>query len=188
MSKIHELAVLIHEHNRITAQIAALLERPAERGHIGEYIAEAVFDVPRPKAANQRGIDGHFRSGPLSGRSVNVKWYGRREGILDMARNDPPDYYLVLTGSTSAAGSSRGATRPLVIENIYLFEGQALAAAEVKAGTAASVRQHLWEAAEIYPAHNPAFALTEEQRGLLELFRSPQIAPLNLAGNSPGQP
>lgn len=188
MSKPRELAALLHEYNQITARIAVLVERPAERGHIGEFIAEAVFDIPRPKAANQRGIDGHFNSGPLEGRSVNVKWYGWREGILDVARGYGPDYYLVLTGPASTAGSSRGATRPLVIEHVYLFDARQLTEAGIKPGTAASVRQHLWEAAEIYPAHNPIFELTEEQRKLLELFRSPQIAPHNLTWVSHGQP
>jgi hypothetical protein len=43
----------------------------------------------------------------------------------------------------------------------------------LKIGVASSVRAQHWEAAEIYPRHNPAFPLTEEQRDLLALF-SPQ--------------
>ncbi|MGW6445419.1 hypothetical protein [Lentzea sp. NPDC055074] len=39
-------------------------------------------------------------------------------------------------------------------------------------GTASSVRDELWDAAEIYPRRNPSFPLTDEQREMLALFCS----------------
>ncbi|HUQ59389.1 hypothetical protein, partial [Lentzea sp.] len=65
---------------------------------------------------------------------------------------------------------------PMVIDAVYLFDAAAvvgeLRARGRKIGVASSVREELWEAAEIYPRRNPSFVLTEEQRELLALFGS----------------
>jgi hypothetical protein len=42
-------------------------------GHLGEWIAVQVLDIELEVSAVSAGIDGHFRSGPLQGRTVNVK-------------------------------------------------------------------------------------------------------------------
>jgi hypothetical protein len=42
---------------------------------------------------------------------VNIKWYLKREGLLDTSESVRLDYYLVLAGPRSAAASSRGSTR-----------------------------------------------------------------------------
>ena len=47
-------------------------------------------------SAAAAAIDGHFRSGLLEGRTVNIKWYLNREGLLDTSESDLLDYYLVL--------------------------------------------------------------------------------------------
>jgi hypothetical protein len=175
MEPLHQLALMLGEHQRITAQIAALIGRPAERGHIGEYIAAAIFDIALEDHANHRGSDGLFRAGPLAGRSVNIKWYGVNSGILDLAQAGVPDHYLVLTRPRAGAGSSRGVARPLTIECVYLFETPTLVGELTrtgqKIGTATSVRRHLWDAAEIYPAQSPRLPLTHEQRAQLALFQ-----------------
>ena len=44
--------------------------------------------------------------------SVNVKWYLKREGVLDTTESAILDYYLVLAGPPSGAVSSKGTTRP----------------------------------------------------------------------------
>jgi hypothetical protein len=107
-----------------------------------------------------KGIDGRFTSGPLSGRTVNVKWL---------------DYYLVMTGPASPALSSRRAVRPWCITAVYLFDARELlthlTARGVKIGVASSVRAVLWDAAEIYPkARSQTLRLRPEQRKLLQLF------------------
>jgi len=56
---------------------------------------------------------------------VNLKLYGKREGLLDIPQA-VPDYLLVLTGPSSAAMTSLGGTRPLVIEEVFLFDGPGL--------------------------------------------------------------
>ncbi|HEX2713341.1 MAG TPA: hypothetical protein VHM88_14170, partial [Candidatus Acidoferrales bacterium] len=109
------------------------------------------------------------------GRSVNVKWYGKQEGVLDLHARRPPEYYLALTGPAGSATSSRGATRPWVIQSVYLFEAQPLLAdlraRDVKIRTGSSVRRELWTAAEIYPEpRNATLVLCQEQRDMLALF------------------
>ena len=46
----------------------------------------------------QEGIDGRSANDPLAGKTVNVKWYGKREGVLDINPAGVPDHYLVMTG------------------------------------------------------------------------------------------
>ena len=161
--------------NAADAEIARLIGRPCQVGHVGEWIASEVFDIALHESASTAASDGNFRSGPLAGRSVNVKWYGLEESILDVRRGEGPDTYLVMTGPRSSVGSSRGGTRPWVISQVYLFEHAALIgdllARGLMIGVATSVRRSLWDAAEIYPRPgSPLMALTDEQRRNLALF------------------
>ncbi len=175
MTDLHKLAELIQARTVIDNQIAALLGRPSERGHTGEYIAAAIFGIDLHPSATHKGSDGLFTTGSLAGRTVNVKWYHRLQCILDINPDGVPDYFLVLTGPKSSGGSSRDLTNPWVIEHVFL-----LTASEViadvqtrgsKIGVATSVRQHLWAAAEIYPVpRNNTLVLTDEQQTLLKLF------------------
>lgn len=167
------LAQLLHQRNDLDAQIAAIIKRPMTAGHAGEWIAVQVFDIDLEASAAQAAIDGRFRGGPLDGRSVNIKWYLKREGLLDLTVPAKPDTYLVMTGPQATAVSSRGTTRPWCIDAVYLFDTQQLhtALADRKIGVASNVRRELWRGAEIYPdARNPALPLSPEQRAMLELF------------------
>jgi hypothetical protein len=177
VNDITHLAELLNRRNAIDAQIAALIGHPALRGHLGEYIASEVFGIGLMASATQKGFDGRFRDGPAAGRTVNVKYYGKREAILDINPEAVPDHYLVLTGPASPAASSRGQTRPFVIDSVFLFDGPALVAdlqrRGLQIGVATSVRQHYWCEAEIYPTQaNTALVLTDRQRRVLALFGS----------------
>jgi len=172
-ARLAELADLLRARNALDAQIAAIIGWPPEKGHLGEYIAARIFGIQLQESASHKGIDGYFTSGPIAGRSVNVKYYGKRDGLLAVASADGPDYYLVLTGLRAGAGSSKGLLRPFVISSAYLFaHGPLLAAITAKPDPfATSVRAHLWETAEVYPTpSNVLLSLTDEQRALLALF------------------
>lgn len=104
-----------------------------------------------------------------------MKWYLKREGLVDLTESPALDYYLVLAGPSSAPASSRGGLRPWRIAAVYLFNVPRLLdeqrARGVKIGTASSVRVDQWDAAEIYPrATNPALSVSSEQATLLRLF------------------
>jgi hypothetical protein len=140
-------------------------------GHLGEWIAAQVFDIELEASAVAAGIDGHFRSGPLRGRTVNVKWYLKREGLLDTSETAALDYYLVLTGPPSAAASSRGTDRPWRIEAVFLFDARQLRAQQIMRGVASSVIKQQWTAAEIYPSPtNTDLTVTPHQTLQLKLF------------------
>ncbi len=176
MHELFQLAALIKQSNTIADEIAALIGRPAEIGHIGEYIASKIFHITLAESASYKSIDGYFIDGPLTGRSVNIKCYAKWESVLDITPNALPDFYLVLAGPKSGALSSRGTTRPRVIEYVFLFNATELVAAliarKVKIGDSTSVVQQLWLQAEVYPAQrNMTVVLSEEQRKLLALFR-----------------
>ena len=95
MHDLHDLAKLINQRNLVAAKISSIVGWPAMIGHVGEFIASRIFDIELLDSASAKGIDGHFRSGPLSGRSVNIKWYARQEGLLDITPEYLPNYYLV---------------------------------------------------------------------------------------------
>ena len=175
MSSIKELATLIKTRNDVTNEISKIIERPALVGHVGEYIASKIFDIKLSESATQKGIDGYFTTGPITKKSVNVKFYGKQEGILDINPNGIPDYYLVLAGPRRPAASSRGEKRPWIIEYVFLFNSDRLipelTTIGVKIGIATSVRKYLWEESEIYPnQRNNGLILNESQKELLKLF------------------
>jgi hypothetical protein len=68
-----ELATLLRERNTLDARVGQLLDRPANTGHIGEWIAARIFDIQLETAANAAGID------------------GKQEGLLDMRSTTPLD-------------------------------------------------------------------------------------------------
>ena len=111
MQDLARLAALIQQRNAIDQEIAQLIGRPALIGHVGEYIASRLFGIDLMASASHKGIDGYFGDGPLAGRSVNIKWYAKLEGMLDITPAALPDTYLVLAGPPDSALSSRGATR-----------------------------------------------------------------------------
>jgi hypothetical protein len=172
---LHTVAGLLRDRNAIDAKIAAVIGRPMAAGHLGEWLAARIFDIELESNATTAGFDGRFASGPLNGRTVNVKWYLKREGLLDLTDSDVVDYYLVLTGPAAAATHSRGAVRPWCITSVYLFEARVLLndlrGRGVKIGVASSVRAAQWEAAQIYPEQrNQALTLQPARVELLRRF------------------
>ncbi|HEX8759091.1 MAG TPA: hypothetical protein VF734_03750 [Pseudonocardiaceae bacterium] len=152
---LRKIASLLRERNVIDEKIAAVIRRPMTAGHLGEWITSQVFDIELETSAVAAAIDGRFRAGPLQGRTVNVKWYLKREDLIDMTESPTLDYHLILTGPVSAAMSSRGGRRPWCIEAVYLFDAKQLLHEQqtrrVKTGIASSVQATQWAAAEIYP-------------------------------------
>lgn len=175
MPYLQELAELIRRRNEIGREITALIGRPAQIGHLGEHIASEIFDIKLEESAVNKGFDGRFKSGSLAGRSVNIKWYAKREGALDIRPDAMPDYYLVLTGPKETSGTSRGEARPWLIEYVFLFEADSLVATlaqrQVKLGVATSIARELWDQAEIHPSQRcELLPVTDDQRALLGMF------------------
>jgi len=170
-----QVAELLRQRNAIDARIAEVIGRPVTAGHLGEWVAAQIFDIEMEASASAPGIDGRFRSGPLQGQSVNVKWYMKHQGLLDTSPSSALDHYLILAGPPSQAGSSRGTTRPWCIESVYLFAARQLLAEHtargVKPGIASSVSKRQWAAAQIYPvAGSPVLPLTTRQIAMLSPF------------------
>jgi hypothetical protein len=142
---------------------------------VGEYIAANVFGIKLEESAAQRAIDGRFVDGPLAGKTVNIKWYGKMEGILDITPKHLPDFYLIMAGPKSGPISSRGMTRPWLISAVYLFDARQLVGMlntrGVKIGVATSVAASMWGEAQIYPIQrNNKLMLSPDQRKQIELF------------------
>ncbi|MGH3639576.1 MAG: DUF6998 domain-containing protein [Mycobacterium sp.] len=157
------------------AHIGRLLGRPVNTGSIGEWIAARVFDIELEAAANAAGHDGHFTTGPLAGRTVNVKAYGKQESLLDINPNAPLDFYLAFAGSKGAGTSARNTLRPFCIESVFLFDAnllhEELKIRGVKIGIATSVQRAHWDSAEIYPrANSSLLTVNDLQRRQLAAF------------------
>ncbi len=178
MDELEALAHLIKQRNTIARKIADLTGRPAQIGHLGEFIASKIFNITLMQSASEKSIDGHFNDGILQKRSVNIKWYSKHDGLLAITPNVLPDFYLVMTGPKTGATSSRGMTRPWAIEFVFLFDARELVTQlkkrEVKINEAISVAQQFWGDAEIYPTpKNTKLHLSNEQIKLLQLFGQP---------------
>lgn len=175
---LHGLASFIKIRNVVDEEIARTIGRPAHPGHIAEYIAAAIFDIQLEVAANTKAVDGQFRSGPLAGKSVNIKSGTRKQGMLNVVASADPtlhsDCYLVLSGQGGDVSSS-GQRAPWVIRQVLLFDAndllQALALKGIKLGVGTSVNSALWKAAMIYPDPvNPTLVITPQQHEALRLF------------------
>lgn len=70
MSRIAEL---LRQRNSIDSEIAHIIGRPMTAGHLGEWIAAQIFDIELETSAVAAALDGRFNTGPLRGKTVNVK-------------------------------------------------------------------------------------------------------------------
>jgi hypothetical protein len=175
MDELRRLAHLLRQWNAIGDEIARLIDRPAQSGHIAEFVAAKIFGINLALSASNKGSDGVFMEGPLAGHTVNIKWSAKYDGLLNLVTTALPDYYLVLRGPKSPAGSSRGKVRPWDIKSVFLFEAgplhERLAARSAKIGVATSVAKDLWTHSEVFPdPRNPLFSLTASQCEFLNLF------------------
>ncbi|MFZ4655405.1 MAG: hypothetical protein ACOYNY_00235 [Caldilineaceae bacterium] len=175
MKQLIQLAELLQQYNQIGQQIAALIGRPAQIGHIGEFIAAQIFTIELERSANAKAIDGRFQTGTLAGHSVNIKWYAKQENLLDITSAALPDYYLVLTGPQTPPMSSRSSVRPWLIQAVYLFDAPQLLTIlqrqDVNIGIATSVKTALWREAMLYPQQQSTiYQLSDQQKAMLALF------------------
>ncbi|MEU4714475.1 hypothetical protein AB0F73_12590 [Micromonospora purpureochromogenes] len=174
--KLHRLAALLQARDDLDARIAALTGRSARPGDIGEFIAAQVFGIELARTAIQAGYNGIFRSGPLAGRTVNVKIYGDAFTGIDISPH-PCDFYLVFSGPPRPLGAVRH--HQWQISAAYLFDSrrllETLTTRGVKIGITTSIRRADRDAARIFPGTNgsPPLRLTPEQTALLSLFGAP---------------
>ncbi len=179
LADLRALAELIRERNENEVAISGVIRRPGLLGHIGEYVASRIFDIEL-EAANNPIFDGRFRSGPLAQKSVDIKTYAKREGVLDISPKGAPDFYLVLAGPNETAANSKGVARPWGIKEVFLFEARPLIARlrdrNIKIGIGTSVKKDEWERARIFPSSDddppevPKLRIDEEQQVALSLF------------------
>ena len=169
------LAKLIRAKNEVDAEIAAIVGRPAQLRNVREFIAATIFDIELEYPSASSAFDGRFRGGSLAGKTANVKWYSKNEGLLDLDPLLHADFYLVFAGPRSAPASTRGETGSWLISSVFLFNAEALlrdaATLGLRVGDATSVPRRAWDLAELYPAQrNQTLLLTNAQRQELSHF------------------
>lgn len=170
---LRQLAALLRTRDDLDARIAALTGRSARPGDVGEFIAAQVFDIELAETAVQAGYDGVFRSGPLAGKTVNVKIYGDAFTGIDISPHSC-DFYLVLSGPPRPPGAVRH--HQWRISAAYLFDARVLldtlTSRGVKIGVATSLRRADVEAAQVFPlaGRDAPWRLTPAQTALLSEF------------------
>lgn len=87
---------LIRERNRNRDPHPRDNRPPVSIGHLGEY-ASQIFNIRLAESATHDAVDGWFDSGPLAGKSVNIKWYACQESFSTSAPPTAPT-------STSSSG------------------------------------------------------------------------------------
>ena len=175
MANLSRLAELLHARNTVESNLANLLGSAVNLDTVGDCIAASIFGITLVPSAQHREFVGIFASAPLAGKTVDVQWYPRREGAMNVHSDPPPDYYLVLAGPKQESSTARALVNPWIITSVYLFDGRQLLATVrergVQIGSRTSVISQLWEEAEIFPTQrNHLLPLTAEQRQLLHLF------------------
>ena len=174
--KLMTLSVLTKRKNGVEKEMAAIIERPLEKGHFGEFVAAQIFGIELCEDATNEGFDGVFRDGTLAAKTVNIKYCTRHERLLDLKKENGPDCYLVLTGPAAAPAASRGQARPWVIVSAFVFEAVPLLSelrnrnSTKKIGLATYVPADLWDEAKVYPCDSPLLPLTRPQKDMLALF------------------
>lgn len=184
-NSLSKLAELLRSKNTLDGEISSIVGRPALIGHVGEFIASKIFDIELYESSIHKGSDGIFRSGKLVGKTVNIKWYAKHHNILDMKVDAVPDYYLVLTGPRSTTSTSRGGTRPWLIDSVFLFEAsEIMQKTKAKIGVATSISSGVWQSAKLYPENsNSLIELGDDQRKQLRMF-SVNVDENHIRGNA----
>lgn len=163
MDSIGKIADLLKDRNKIDQQITGIIGRPAEKGHISEWIASKVFPIELNRNKNEKGYDGIFSEGSLKGKKVDIKYYTVNQHQIDLNPEISEDVYLlVFTGPYRSAAASEKQNRPFCISNIYIFNERELCdklKSGVKVGKATSVKEKYWGRGEIYPGDKLDFGL-----------------------------
>lgn len=173
--RLDELADLIRRKNAIDADIAAIVGRPAQMGHVGEHVAAEIFwHCARAFSINEvhRRL---LRHGSLGGPVSQHQVVRETGGVAGSCAQLPPGLLPSDDRTQGPAMSSRGGVRPWLISHVFLFEStnlyDALDRTGSKIGVATSVRAHLWAEAELFPEQrNPSLPLTSDQRNALLMF------------------
>ncbi len=113
MNDLPQLASLLKSRNTIDYKIATIIGRPTQVQSVGEYIASVIFGITLTgETMVHKSSDGRFERGPLAGKTVDVQWRTKHDGILHLKTDPLPDYYLVFVGSKEATAlHSRCAVR-----------------------------------------------------------------------------
>lgn len=175
MPDLSRLAELLRARNTVESNIANLLKCEVDLNIVGEQIAASVFGIRfMPTSVPGQSV-GTFTRESLTGKTVDVRWYLRREGFLNIHTDPAPDYTLALAGPKLDPSEARAFVNPWIITSAYLFHMpellNTLRVRGVRIGPRVSVNSHLWEQAEIFPnSPNSTLVLSNEQRQLLQLF------------------
>src|SRR5258708_17280287 len=129
MPDLPRLADLLRARNTVESNIANLLGSGVNLNTVGVYIAATIFGITLLPFTRSSEFTGTFASQPLSGKTVDVQWYPRREGFMNVRAEASPDYYLVFAGPKQESSTARALVNPCLVSSLHLFETQDLPSA-----------------------------------------------------------
>ncbi len=172
MIQLEQLADLLRVLNTVNHALSGVLGRAANVGNISEVIASEILDIQLAERANHPVFDGVFATGPLQGKTANVKWRNVGVKTINMTDSDTlPDYFLTLTGPKKTGSLYH----PFAIKEVCLFEAaplvQRLKKEGIPIGFQTRVGAEAWEKARIYPVQKGSpLPLTRTQEDLFTVF------------------
>ena len=176
MIQLEQLADLLQVLNTVNHALSGLLGRTANVGNISEIIASEILDIQLAERANHPVFDGTFASGPLQGKTVNVKWRNDGSKTINMKDSDMlPDYFLALTGPKKSSTKMGSPYHPFAIKEVCLFAAaslvQRLKKDGIPIGHQTRVGAEAWEKARIYPVQKGSpLPLMRTQEDLFTVF------------------
>jgi hypothetical protein len=150
--------------------LSRILGRPVERWNLCELVTARALDVELELSSVEWGQVGVFRSGPLAGSRVSVRFYSSLEPLRPTGPEPPCDYHVAIKGPPD--------TRfPELIHRIYLFEVAGIPEEIERRGGSMAQVDETWDAFEVFPrSFSPWKVLQSDASGLLcqvEVRRDP---------------
>lgn len=136
-------------------ELSRVLGQPVEGRNLCELIAARAMDIELEPSDREVGLVGIFRSGPLAGSRVSLRFHRHLEVLRPPKPEESCDYHVVLLGPPDTSS-------PDLLDSMYLFDTASFAR-ESQRGQAPEARKDGWREAEIFPRQGAPWQVVEEE-------------------------
>gem|GEM_PF-1480306 len=159
--ELSDFADALRRRRAADDDLSRILGLPVERWNLCELVTARALDVEVELSSVEWGQVGVFRSGPLAGSRVSVRFYSAMEPLRPTAPEPPCDHHVAILGPPD--------TRfPELIHGIYLFEVAWIFEEMERSGGLMAQVDEAWDAFKVFPgSFSPWKVIQSEARGLL---------------------
>lgn len=164
--ELSDFADALRRRRSADEELSRLLGHPVERWNLCELVAARALDLELARSDPKQGHLGTFRTGPLAGSRVNLRFYRVREPLRPPAPGWDCDYHVVLQGSPDAE-------EPETLQGVYLFDASSFLRELQRGG---GRKKEAWKEAEVFPCRSSRWeVLGEGASGLLYQVSGPRL-------------